>query len=252
MRGFLPLVPLALGIDLALVACVGDDPDPPSSNASADSGGGADSSGGGGDTGGGGSDTGTSSDAGTDATEIRRLVFVTSAQYPASFASASDPWTAGDTICAAEAAGSSLPGTFVAWISYENAQGTPFHAGGRIADAPYYLPGNAAEGGAPLLVVESKAELLSSGPRIPINRHPNGEVTTTDSASFTKVWTGTNASGNATGTDCAAWTATMIDGGDPTGGTGNAALYSTPAAADWTSFGNRPCANPARIYCFQK
>ena len=42
-----------------------------------------------------------------------------------------------------------LTGTFVAWISSKNDSGTSFNASGRITDAPYYLPVNAAEGGAP-------------------------------------------------------------------------------------------------------
>lgn len=71
-----------------------------------------------------------------------RLVFVTSAQVTGAFAVGKpDPWAAADAICATEAVANSLAGEFVAWLSYMS-NGTAFNALGRIADAPYYLPGN--------------------------------------------------------------------------------------------------------------
>ena len=240
----------AVGSIGVLAACVGDDPDGTNPTPTPDSGtADTSSSSSSGST----SDGGPTSDAPSneDAAPTKRIVFVTSARYPGTFASGSNPWTAADAICTSEAAGSSLPGTFVAWISYQNEAGAPFNASGRIADAPYYLPVNAAEGGAPLLVVDSKTELLSTGPKVPISRHANGLETDTDSNAVARVWTGTNKDGNATGEDCNGFTSDA-DSGLETATTGNAVKYTSPTAKDWTDFGLRQCSLPARIYCFQK
>ena len=240
-----------LGSIGVFAACVGDDPDSTNPTPTPDSGTG-DTSSSSGSTSDGGPTVDAPANEDADAAPIKRLVFVTAAQYPADVAKASDPWTAADKICADEALGSGLPGTFVAWISYQTGTGTTFNAGSRITDAPYYLPVNAAEGGAPVLVVESKMELLTTGPKVPIERRPNGTVTGTDSFKFAGVWTGTGATGNASGSDCKAWTLTDIDGNVQSATNGNAVLYQSPAPKDWTDFGGRLCTMPSRLYCFQK
>lgn len=235
-----------------LAACVGDNPDPTTPTTTSDSGAGDTSSSSSGSTSDGGPNVDAPSNEDADAAPTKRLVFVTSARYPATFAMGSDPWTAADAICATEATGSSLPGTFVAWISYQTEAGAPFNAIGRIADAPYYLPVNAAEGGAPVLVVDSKAELLATGLKVPISRHANGVEVETDSSAFARVFTGTDKNGNATGEDCNAFT-TNTDSGVDTATMGNAVKYvSGPQAKDWTAFGLYQCSLPSRIYCFHK
>jgi hypothetical protein len=185
-----------------------------------------------------------------DASAPVHLVFVTTAKVDGSFASSSSPWPAADAICATEAVANSLPGTFVAWISYTDMNGTAFNAGTRIPDVAYYLPGSVAEGGAPVLVAASKSELLSTGPRVQLDRTATGtQVEQDENSSVTWVWTGTGPSGESYAQTCIRWTvATSVESGIA----GNARRIPMYTASDWTQLGGRTCDVKRRFYCFQK
>lgn len=178
------------------------------------------------------------------------LVFVTTAQVAGDFGAAGDPLAAADTLCETEAKANTLPGTYVAWLSYIDTNGTAFNAGTRIPDVAYQLPGIVADGGAPVLVTASKAELLTTGPRVPMDRTASGaQVDQDENARVTWVWTGTNGSGLADGMSCRAWTsATSFEAGVA----GNARRIPQPEPSDWTSLGGRTCNLKRRFYCFQK
>jgi hypothetical protein len=180
-----------------------------------------------------------------------RLVFVTTAQVDGAFASAAaSPWAAADAICASEATANSLGGTFVAWLSYVDGNGTAFNAGTRIADGPYYLPGVLAEAGAPLLVASSKAELLTTGPRVLMDRTATGaRVDQDENANVTWVWTGTGGTGEAYSQTCTRWTSALAAA---SGIAGNARRIPQFTGTDWTQLGGRTCDVKRRFYCFQK
>ncbi len=179
-----------------------------------------------------------------------RLVFVTDAKVDGSFAGAGDPWAAADAICATEARANSLPGTYVAWLSWEATTGTKFNAASRITDAAYSLPGG-PDGSAPLLIATSKTELLTTGPRGLMNRTGSGvEVDYDENTAVAWVWTGTAADGTASLSDnCSRWTTSAAAS---FGTTGNARRIPLFEASDWTSLGGRPCNLKRRFYCFQK
>jgi hypothetical protein len=179
-----------------------------------------------------------------------RLVFVTTASVAGDFAGAGNPWAAADAVCASEATANSLTGTFVAWLSYVDGNGTAFNAGTRIADAPYYLPGVLAEAGAPVLIAASKAELLSKGPRVPVDRTATGVLVDRDENDYvTWVWTGTGGTGEAESQSCARWTSAMAT---ESGIAGNARRIPKFTGSDWTQLGGRTCDAKRRFYCFQK
>lgn len=182
--------------------------------------------------------------------ETVRLVFVTSARVNGAFAlGKASPWAAADAVCATEAIANNLSGTFVAWLSYEK-DGTSFNAGTRITDGAYHLPGTIADGGAPVLVAASRAELLSTGPRVDMDRLATGErVPQDENSAVSWVWTGTIPNGTASFSSCRQWTS--ADASD-TGGTGNARRIPQNTPADWTTLGSRPCDIPRRLYCFEK
>lgn len=252
MRSRRAWLSLALGPLAVLVACGGlkeatDDvpaPEPTNDAATAPSG----------DDGGGASDA--TADVGSDAgvspprPDAGPLVFVTSAQVKGDFAvGKTDPWAAADEICATEAKANSLAGTFVAWLSFEKS-GTAFNAATRIADTAYSLPGSVADGGAPVLVVASRSELLTTGPRVDMDRLANGDrVPQDENANVAWTWTGTTGTGTAASMHCKAWT-TALD--TEPGVTGNARRIPMPTPTDWTSLGGRPCNVARRFYCFQK
>ena len=178
------------------------------------------------------------------------LVFVTDAKVDGAFAGAGDPWVAADAVCATEARANSLPGTYVAWLSWEPATGTKFNAASRISDFAYALPGG-VDGSAPVLVAASKAELLTQGPRVQMDRTGSGAQVDFDENSVVAwVWTGTNGDGSASlSNNCARWTsAAAADFGT----TGNARRIPSFLPTDWTSLGGRPCSLKRRFYCFQK
>lgn len=190
-------------------------------------------------------------DAGPDGTAGPvHLVFVTTAKVDGAFAAASSPWVAADAICRSEAMANSLTGTYVAWVSYTDGVGTAFNAGTRISDVPYYLPGSLADGGAPTLIAQSKAELLTSGPRVPLDRVATGaRVDQDENAAVAWAWTGTGATGMALSQTCNAWrSASNVQSGIA----GNARRIPAFAAGDWTELGGRTCDVKRRFYCFQK
>lgn len=198
----------------------------------------------------GGADGATGVDAGDGAAAPGHLVFVTTAQVDGSFGAASTPWQAADAICASEATANSLPGTFVAWLSYVDGFGTSFNASTRIPNVAYYLPGTLADGGAPVLVAISRDELLTAGPRVQMDRTATGVQVPQDSAYTTFVWTGTDGAGEAYSTlTCKAWTSAASG---ESGVAGNARGIPAGVKTDWTAFGGRTCDLKRRFYCFQK
>jgi hypothetical protein len=201
------------------------------------------------------------SDAVTDPADgqpTKLYAFVTNRQLLGDFAAGADagPFLVADAICAEEAAGAGLKGTFRAWLSYSNA-GTPYNANARIADGPYYLPGKFSVR-PDVLLVDSKATLLSKdggvslvpdGQGLTYWRSPSGDDVTEDENTLVAwAWTGTRGDGTLSnqGT-CNNWT----DTGD-IGVAGNARRRQrTIEAEEWTYLGGRPCNIKRRLYCFQ-
>lgn len=180
------------------------------------------------------------------------FVFVTSASVTGAFGAGlpagQTPWTAADDICRTEAMAASLPGKYVAWLSFTNASGTKFNASGRIADWPYSLPGTAG-GVPPVLVAANRADLITKGPLVPMDRLASGLRVDQDENMFvTYVWTGSNGDGTASFQDCAGWTSALAT---QSGVAGNARRIASPTATDWTAFGGRTCDARRRFYCFQ-
>jgi hypothetical protein len=190
-------------------------------------------------------------DGGDGAASPVHLVFVTTGSVDGSFAGAGSPWAAADAICASEATANNLTGTFVAWLSYEDSFGTKFNAGTRIPDVAFYLPGTLADAGAPVLVAASKAELLTTGPRVQMDRiATGGQVPQDENAYVTWVWTGTDGFGEAYSTlTCKAWTSAASG---EAGVAGNARRIPAATQTDWTTLGGRTCDVRRRFYCFQK
>ncbi len=192
----------------------------------------------------------SASDVAADTASTRHYVFVTDAKVDGGFAGFTDPWVAADLTCATEARANGLPGTFVAWISYETATGTKFNASSRISDVAYYLPGT-PDGGPPVLVAASKADLLTQGALVQMDRTGSGaQVDYDENTAVAWVWTGSDSKGTASSSgSCLRWTSAASS---EFGGTGNARRIPAFTPFDWTSLGNRPCNIKRRFYCFQK
>ena len=213
----------------------------------------------------GGVDAGPSDDAGTSdpnkptdppdgaapgAEDARGIVFVTTAKVDGAFAAeAKSPWAAADAICANEAAAAGLSGTYVAWLSYEDGNGTKFNAASRIGEMPYYLP-KGDDGSAPVLFTKGKLDLVTNGSDVPLDRTATGAPVDFDENPMAAwVWTGTTGSGEVALSTCRTWTSASAN---DTGATGNARKIPKATATDWTALGNRPCETKRRFYCFQR
>lgn len=188
-----------------------------------------------------------------DAAPDLHYVFVTSASvtggFAASPASGQTPWTIADDRCRIEAVAANLPGKYVAWLSYTDGAGTKFNAAGRIADWAYHMPGTLDRVTPPVLVAPNRADLISKGPLVAMDRLANGtQAPQDDNSSVTYTWTGSNSDGTAAFSDCNAWTNAAAS---QSGGAGNARRIPAFLPSDWTSFGGRTCDVRRRLYCFQ-
>lgn len=256
----LPLVlasaPFALAASCAFVGCVGDDPvvtatdastvptttptgtstTPTSDAALPDTSTPVDSS----------ADTATPDAGGL------HYVFVTSGSTTGAFAvglpAPQNPWTFADERCSREAIAASLPGRYVAWLSFTDGVGTKFNASGRIADWPYYLPGG-LDGSAPVLIAQNRVELITKGAAAPVDRLASGvQVDFDENSAVAWVWTGSNGDGTAATQDCNGWTSGLAT---QSGIAGNARRIPSFTPTDWTAFGGRTCDVRRRFYCFQ-
>lgn len=194
-------------------------------------------------------------DAGPDAAApgdagARGTVFVSTAKVDGAFAAgAASPTAAADAICANEALAAGLAGSYVAWLSYEDQNGTKFNAASRIGEMPYYLPAG-EDGSAPVLFTAGRLDLVANGSDVPLARTATGAYVDQDENSAVAwAWTGTNGSGEATVATCGGWTSALPTN---TGVTGNARRIPSPTSTDWTALGSRPCDVKRRLYCFQK
>jgi hypothetical protein len=188
-----------------------------------------------------------------DAAPALHYVFVTSASVNGGFAAGipagQTPWTVADDRCRIEATAANLPGKFVAWLSYTDGAGTKFNAAGRIADWAYHMPGTLDGSKPPVLITPNRADLISKGPLVQMDRLANGmQAPQDENSAVTYVWTGSNGDGTAALSDCNAWTNANAS---QSGGAGNARRIPSFTATDWTSFGGRTCDARRRFYCFQ-
>lgn len=196
------------------------------------------------------SDSAPPTDGATTDAAAPHLVFVTDAKVNGAFAATADPWAAADAVCATEARANSLPGLFVAWLSWESVTGTKFSAASRLTDAAYQLPGG-VDGSAPVLVAASKTELLTQGPRVEMNRTASGAMVDFDENPLVAwVWTGSDSAGApTTSNNCKRWTSDLAT---DFATTGNARRIPAFSPSDWTALGGRQCDLKRRFYCFQK
>lgn len=157
----------------------------------------------------------------------RRIAFITQNLYPGNFGGIANA----DQACMTEAQANPLLAgrTFRAWLS---TNGIPART--RFPSFTGSLRRVDGE-----IVAASLSELLTTGPRVPINRPPDGA-----SAPSSLVWTGTSSDGAAIADkNCMGWAA---------GGTITAGVGKSDDLAAWTSSTpDRPCAVPLRLYCFE-
>ncbi|HSO34812.1 MAG TPA: hypothetical protein VLT33_19895 [Labilithrix sp.] len=131
---------------------------------------------------------------------------------------------AADEQCNEEAQAAKLGGTFVAWLSADNAG--PL---GRLPKlARWALPD-----GTPVF---PSSESILTGPLSAINVGASGAPVPAPLA----VWTGTKADGMA-GENCGNW---------GTAAAASVGLVSQPS--QWATSQNKPCREVAHVYCFQK
>ncbi len=133
----------------------------------------------------------------------------------------------GDRYCLAVAQDAGLGGTFVAWLSTDDAGARSRFPQG--ITRPWVLTG---DGGS---VFVDFAQ-LAQGPLLPLNRDERGTVVAGT------AWTGTSSGGVASGQSCSNWASTNANGTS-----GNVA-----GLTDWTQSGAATqCTVGRRLYCFQ-
>jgi hypothetical protein len=134
-----------------------------------------------------------------------------------------------DDACNSAASAAGLGGIWIAWLS--DAAGLT-DAKSRMSDvSPWYLVNGS-------LAFDSTAR-FSGGPASPINVDQRGA-----SQLAALVWTGTNATGAASGSDCVSWSS----------GTGNSATVGSGDALTeaWTQSQIIDCGGSAHLYCFEQ
>lgn len=222
---------------LAVVACVGSDPDLERSDSDkADAGAGDAGTTPGDDAGandaGSQGDAGTGNDGGDAGPPPARLVFVSSAVYtPIDVA---DGVNAFDALCNKLAAGSPVllgQKKFRAWMS-TTAESAATRTGASTFGGAYQLPGGT-------IVAQSGAALLDGNLLAPINRDEKGVVQAAKAP-----WTGTMADGAlADGENCGDWRGSSAN---------QVARGSTDATTGkWTKNTTTTCSGDAPIYCFE-
>jgi hypothetical protein len=180
----------------------------------------------------GGSDSSTSSSESTTPSapspvpspSSHKRVFTTSTTYSGALGGAHGA----DTECARQAVASGLPGSFRAWIS----DGT-IGAYDGIADVgPWYTTGDA-------VAFSSKIDLRGA---------PRSELLDEygDHAQSLGAWSGSDASGNATGFDCNGWT----NGTTEATGTSGSAIALDPTWGGGDA--PRSCATQGPLVCFEQ
>ena len=180
---------------------------------------------------------GAAAEAGFDgaARHLRVFVLTTpwsiSTTYPAGGPQMFARRDSADHYCADEGMAAGLGAAFVAWMSVSGSD-----AIARLpADADWSLP-NAA--GAPDLIFPSRAAIdLAMNPMKPLNRSASGQPL---GGTENRVWTGTDATGRASGTDCDNW---GIFSSGTTGRTDSVG----PA---WTNAGPNDCGAAFHVFCF--
>jgi hypothetical protein len=155
-----------------------------------------------------------------------KRVFLTSSAYNGNLGGLSGA----DQACQTEATNAGLPGTFKAWLSTSSSP-----ASTRLANygGAFRLPG--ASGA---LVANGFSDLLTNGPKAPIDIHADGSGPTT-----AMVWTGTTSNGSFAGLDCSSWSTTLSGGEDG---------QSNFTTGLWTNLGDASCNTPAHLYCIQQ
>jgi len=138
---------------------------------------------------------------------------------------------AADRFCADEGAAAGLGSSFQAFMSRPTSD-----AISRLpSDADWSLP-NAA--GAKDLVFTSRAAIdLGQNPLQMLSRTASGQALPDD---VTGVWTGTSATGRATGDDCVDWSIFAM------GTTGR----TDSVGPSWANAGKTDCGQPLHVFCF--
>lgn len=157
------------------------------------------------------------------------IVFVTSTTYDGNLGGLSGA----DDKCQARAEAVNLPGTYMAWIS--DSSGSP---SSRFQGDPFqnpYILGFDGE------FIGFWGELLSEGPKKPINVDENGNSQTGS------AWTNTAVDGTrqSASLDCNDWSSSDSSLNGRQG-------YLTKIDATWTNGGSISCGSSQRLYCFQK
>jgi hypothetical protein len=90
-------------------------------------------------------------------------------------------------------------------------------------------------------VADDWSDLIDGSINVPISVTELGTTVTN-----AYVWTATNTAGNPFNTlTCSDWQSSSASAYAKTGNSGSAAM-------EWTHQGDRPCASPARLYCFEQ
>jgi hypothetical protein len=165
------------------------------------------------------------------------LVFVTSLTYTGDLGG---PFGA-DAICAQLANDAGLTGRqWTAWVSSISSSVLDRWNGG-------FTPYRMLDG---RLVATGLQELITSGPRVPINIDENG-VSVVSGSEQVFVWTGTTPQGNWSGLDCRGWTYDVQAEGNE-GDIGTIQLTTEPTFDEWSFSGTSGCHTSKRLYCFER
>jgi cysteine-rich repeat protein len=168
-----------------------------------------------------------------------RKVFVTSTLHTGNMGGLAGA----DAICNTRAAAANLTGTYMAWLSTSEVNGTP--ATRFVQSAVPYLKVNGVK------VADNWADLIDGTLDSPIDVTETGGATPigTFTCQAKSVWTGTNANGtlyNNGLNSCTNWTSTVSNTGALWG-------YPDSAAGTWTiACSGGSCGWQEPIYCFQQ
>jgi hypothetical protein len=138
-----------------------------------------------------------------------------------------------DASCTLAASDAGLSGDWIAWLSTSQIAARDRFFGGlgpiRLLDGR--------------LVAASLDELLTRGPRTPINVSEAGVPLNFDAT----IWTGTTADGDWSGVDCDGWSTVNF-------AQGSVGLLRTAYenAGDWTNAVSVTCLAPFRLYCVEQ